>query len=165
MIANIGSILAHGTPLQISQIAPIVAVPVAIAAILPPLLTLVYSMRSNARTRRLENERFEWERLNELAKALYNKDHEYGLWRQQLAIAELGSFARKREAALNLLAAADAHFRGRAAMQIGISAADQNHAERLLPSFDDALDRLQRRSFIGVRLSPSVSTPQPGGEQ
>jgi hypothetical protein len=83
----------------------------ALIAVLVPLVVATFSGLRGVGIKSLENDLVRWRRLNELAKALYNKDHEYGQWAQIAAVYELASYsAPHKDAANAILADAKRHF-------------------------------------------------------
>jgi hypothetical protein len=62
---------------------------IALLGALTPFIGLAGGALWRAWTYAREQRQKEWERLHELVKTLYNKDTEYGLWGQLVAIHEL----------------------------------------------------------------------------
>lgn len=95
------------------------------------LLKSISVMQERASTR--------WDRVSTLAAIMYNKDHEFGSWKQVIAVAELGTqFVRKREA-LSVLSEAKDFWKNKdispalkAAVDLSISRLQRNFWVRLI---------------------------------
>tara|TARA_R110002110_G_scaffold394957_1_gene609242 strand:- start:4253 stop:4597 length:345 start_codon:yes stop_codon:yes gene_type:complete len=84
----------------------------ALIAALVPLAIWAFSSMITAVAKLLDSRREAWRRLTCLVTVLYNKDHEYGQWRQILAARELGEYRTHRGVIHEIANIASEHFSG-----------------------------------------------------
>ena len=82
---------------------------VAFIAAVSPLIIFAWSNIMSAWTRRLDRQRADWLRINQLVTVLYNKNND-GFWMQIAAAEELATFPKNSSAIYKIAVDAREHF-------------------------------------------------------